>query len=247
MITASQAAKETGWSRRTIRKWCQQGKIAGAIKKGNRWYIPEEALAAIARSAIEARHEPTPGPELKLEDLTEEDLQELPEATLAEIAGVTLQQIAEQVEKIAAAAQMIYMLGDKTSVDPADQDPHIDMIAALAQIPLKEQAAIVYRYYANLTPPEIAQLLDVSRTTVHRLINRAAQKLKPLLETPEPQKKPPRAPFQPPPISGDLEPQDRAPTAPETQQTPRSDVTAGEAHQSRPGERPIRDPGAKRE
>lgn len=41
----NEASKLWGYSQDTIRKWCQNGKIAGATqdKKGSPWHIPKDA------------------------------------------------------------------------------------------------------------------------------------------------------------------------------------------------------------
>ena len=43
MITTRQAAALRGVARVTVRRWCQQGKVRGAIRIGRDWMIPETA------------------------------------------------------------------------------------------------------------------------------------------------------------------------------------------------------------
>ena len=43
-ISVSQAAEKWGLSERSIRNYCQQGRIVGAVLKGHSWLIPESAV-----------------------------------------------------------------------------------------------------------------------------------------------------------------------------------------------------------
>jgi excisionase family DNA binding protein len=50
MITTTEAADRHGVARVTVRRWCQQGKIHGAIRIGRDWMIP--ATAALPEIGI---------------------------------------------------------------------------------------------------------------------------------------------------------------------------------------------------
>ena len=43
MITTRQAAERRGVAQVTVRRWCQQGKVRGAIRIGRDWMIPATA------------------------------------------------------------------------------------------------------------------------------------------------------------------------------------------------------------
>ena len=43
-ISVSQAAEKWGLSERSIRNYCQQGRIVGAVLNGHSWLIPENAV-----------------------------------------------------------------------------------------------------------------------------------------------------------------------------------------------------------
>ena len=43
MLTTQQAAALRGVAVVTVRRWCQQGKVPGAIRIGRDWMIPETA------------------------------------------------------------------------------------------------------------------------------------------------------------------------------------------------------------
>ena len=43
MITTTQAAALRGVAVVTVRRWCQQGKVRGAIRIGRDWMIPASA------------------------------------------------------------------------------------------------------------------------------------------------------------------------------------------------------------
>jgi excisionase family DNA binding protein len=43
LLTTRQAADRRGVARVTVRRWCQQGKVRGAIRIGRDWMIPSTA------------------------------------------------------------------------------------------------------------------------------------------------------------------------------------------------------------
>ena len=43
MLTTRQAAERRGVAVVTVRRWCQQGKVRGAIRIGRDWMIPATA------------------------------------------------------------------------------------------------------------------------------------------------------------------------------------------------------------
>ena len=43
MITTTEAADRHGVARVTVRRWCQQGKVRGAVRIGRDWMIPSTA------------------------------------------------------------------------------------------------------------------------------------------------------------------------------------------------------------
>lgn len=55
LLTVSEVNKLTGWSERTIRLWCRNGRIPGAWQPGGHsgsWYIPRRALAILSVADI---------------------------------------------------------------------------------------------------------------------------------------------------------------------------------------------------
>ena len=42
-LTASEIAKKWEISARSVRNYCQQGRVKGAVLKGKTWIIPEDA------------------------------------------------------------------------------------------------------------------------------------------------------------------------------------------------------------
>lgn len=57
-----------------------------------------------------------------------------------------------------------------------------DLLDALLALPLERRTAIVLRYWARHTPPEIAEILDVPLGTVHSRLGRALSELRSRLE-----------------------------------------------------------------
>lgn len=43
LISVSEAARLWGVDAATARRWCQEGKIKGAVRVGRAWIIPEDA------------------------------------------------------------------------------------------------------------------------------------------------------------------------------------------------------------
>ena len=43
MLTSQQAAERLGVPLRTLQLWCATGRVAGAIKPGRDWLIPDDA------------------------------------------------------------------------------------------------------------------------------------------------------------------------------------------------------------
>lgn len=70
---------------------------------------------------------------------------------------------------------------------PAQGDPHAltglraAVLAALAELPPKQRAVLVLRYYEDLPEDEIARILDCSPGTVKSQAAKARAKLRPLL------------------------------------------------------------------
>lgn len=48
-LTTAQAAALLNVSPVTVKRWCQQGKVKGAIKPGHDWLIPRESLDGLER------------------------------------------------------------------------------------------------------------------------------------------------------------------------------------------------------
>ena len=61
------------------------------------------------------------------------------------------------------------------------QPEDMDVIRAVAGLPVKLREAITLRFYQRLTVPEIAQVLGISVSGVNRRLTRAKQRLKPEL------------------------------------------------------------------
>jgi RNA polymerase sigma-70 factor (ECF subfamily) len=57
-----------------------------------------------------------------------------------------------------------------------------DLLDAVLALPLERRTAIVLRYWARLTPPEIAEILGVPLGTVHSRLGRALAELRTRLE-----------------------------------------------------------------
>jgi RNA polymerase sigma-70 factor, ECF subfamily len=57
-----------------------------------------------------------------------------------------------------------------------------DLLDAVLALPLERRTAIVLRYWARHTPPEIAEILDVPLGTVHSRLGRALAELRSRLE-----------------------------------------------------------------
>ncbi len=68
------------------------------------------------------------------------------------------------------------------STDPAHVATRPEILTALRAIPPKLAAAIVLRYYHGYNNREIAAALGVSERTIGSRLNRAAARLRPLLE-----------------------------------------------------------------
>lgn len=48
LLPVGRAAKELGKSERTVRRWCQQGRLPGAVTVGGEWHVPEAAIRSAA-------------------------------------------------------------------------------------------------------------------------------------------------------------------------------------------------------
>jgi RNA polymerase sigma-70 factor, ECF subfamily len=57
-----------------------------------------------------------------------------------------------------------------------------DLIDAVLALPLERRTAVVLRYWARLSPPEIAEILDLPVGTVHSRLARALKELRSRLE-----------------------------------------------------------------
>ncbi len=66
------------------------------------------------------------------------------------------------------------------SVDAPDV-PGEDVMSALAALPVEQRAAVVLRYLLDLTPGEIARLLELPRGTVNSRLRRGLDRLAELL------------------------------------------------------------------
>ncbi|HEV2633892.1 MAG TPA: SigE family RNA polymerase sigma factor [Actinocrinis sp.] len=79
---------------------------------------------------------------------------------------------------------------DETTPDPAAPDPDpaesLDLLAALGAVPPRQRAAIVLRYYCDLSVEETADLLACSPGTVKSQTSRGLAALRTVLETPHP-------------------------------------------------------------
>ena len=69
---------------------------------------------------------------------------------------------------------------DTVLVDTVDELPHdlLETRAALAQLPDRQRAAVVLRYFVDLPDPEIAKILGCRPVTVRTLLHRAVQTLR---------------------------------------------------------------------
>ena len=48
-LTTRDAAARLGVKADTVKRWCQQGKLPGAVRQGRDWMIPESALVGKGR------------------------------------------------------------------------------------------------------------------------------------------------------------------------------------------------------
>lgn len=71
------------------------------------------------------------------------------------------------------------VLPEVLAPDPTDHsDLREQLWQALARLPRRQRAAVVLRYYEDLTEPEVAQTLGVSVGTVKSTVSRAMAKLR---------------------------------------------------------------------
>jgi len=61
-------------------------------------------------------------------------------------------------------------------------DPRPDVVRALATLPVRQRAAIVLRYYEDLSEAQVADIMRCSRPAVRSLVARGSESLRPLLE-----------------------------------------------------------------
>jgi RNA polymerase sigma-70 factor (ECF subfamily) len=75
--------------------------------------------------------------------------------------------------------------GDALVVDGehAATESELDVRAALAELPPRERACIVLRFYDDLTVPQIAERLGLAQGTVKRYLADASARLAQLLDT----------------------------------------------------------------
>ncbi|TYB60699.1 SigE family RNA polymerase sigma factor [Nonomuraea sp. PA05] len=78
-------------------------------------------------------------------------------------------------------------LPEQVSCEPAgSSEVHEALEQALRELPERMRAAIVLRYYEDMTEPEIAKTLGISVGTVKSTVSRAMAKLRTALELPAP-------------------------------------------------------------
>lgn len=63
-------------------------------------------------------------------------------------------------------------------VDTTDTHRDVDMLAAIADLSLQQRSVLFFAYWHDMTEAEIANTLGVSRSTVHRNLQRARASLK---------------------------------------------------------------------
>lgn len=63
----------------------------------------------------------------------------------------------------------------------AAPDPSVDAQRVLAQLPAQQRAVVFFTYWADLTPPQIAELLDIGEGTVRKQLARARATLRRVL------------------------------------------------------------------
>ena len=68
------------------------------------------------------------------------------------------------------------------AVQPPDSAGRLDVLAALARLPMGKRACVVLRFYADLSEEETARLLGISPGTVKSQTHRALAQLARLLE-----------------------------------------------------------------
>ena len=44
LLSTAEVARQTGFSPRTIARWCRDGKMDGAVKVGRVWRVPDRTL-----------------------------------------------------------------------------------------------------------------------------------------------------------------------------------------------------------
>ena len=87
--------------------------------------------------------------------------------------------------RTARAAMPALVIRDQYAAPDTAVANTIDVHAALAQLPPRERACVVLRYYADLTVPEIAAHLNISDGAVKRYLSDGIGRLNPLLGTRE--------------------------------------------------------------
>ena len=104
---------------------------------------------------------------------------ESPATWVARVAISRLRDHQRSVRRLAAALLRLGGQASSTSVSPAD---HLDITAALAQLPLRQRLAVVLYYFDDRSISQVASLMEVSEGTVNRHLFRAREALRSYLK-----------------------------------------------------------------
>ena len=100
---------------------------------------------------------------------------ESPATWVARVAISRRRDHQRSVRRLAAALLRLGGQAPSASVSPAD---HLDIAAALAQLPLRQRLAVVLYYFDDRSISQVASLMEVSEGTVNRHLFRAREALR---------------------------------------------------------------------
>ena len=160
-------------------------KIAGEIRR----FLRDDGLIKVSRSVKESQSRVQQARQRLVERLGREPrLSELAQET-----GMTAEEIAAGETACQSAASLDAEIGTDgfrlMDVYPAqdDEDSRVEQMAlksAMEQLPEREQAVIVLRYFRDMTQQKAAKVLGISQVQVSRLERRAIEKIRKILSGP---------------------------------------------------------------
>ena len=110
---------------------------------------------------------------------------------LAEYLGLEVEDIALAETATAAVASLSAETGEGLTLESMLGDEgmeealveHLDLKAAIAQLPEREQKVLALRYWRSFTQEQTARVISVSQVQVSRIERRAVERLRQLLES----------------------------------------------------------------